>query len=70
MWNMGGGGGRKRPGLKQSKGEMRHVTVPLQLKGLILLGAEVLAHEPSQSLWFPYCSMLLTFFFNPLNCHA
>lgn len=41
---------------------MRHVTVPLQLKGLILLGDEVLAHEPSQSLWFPYCSVLLMHF--------
>ena len=60
MWNMGG---RKQPSLKQSKGEMRHVTVPLQLKGLILRGAEVLAHEPSQSLWFPYCFALLLFVF-------
>lgn len=60
MWNMGG---RKQPSLKQSKGEMRHVTVPLQLKGLILLAAEVLAPKPSQNLWFPYCSVLLIYFF-------
>lgn len=59
MWNMAGG---EQPSLKQSKGEMRHMTVPLQLKGLILLGNEVLAHEPSQSLWFPYCSVLLMHF--------
>lgn len=47
MWNTGG---RKQPSLKQSKGEMRHVTVPLQLKGLILLGAEVLIPELNRSL--------------------
>lgn len=58
MWNTGG---RKQPSLKQSKGEMRHVTVPLQLKGLILLGAEVLIPElnPSLVLRFAYHSPVL-----------
>lgn len=60
MWNTGG---RKQPSLKQSKGEMRHVTVPLQLKALILLGSEALIPELNQCLWlrFAYHAALLGF---------
>lgn len=44
---------------------MRHVTVPLQLKDLILRGAKALIPELSQCLWswFAYRAALLVFVF-------